>query len=236
VTLRQRVDLEELWVDLEVHWQTCELTFREACKWPWDRGIILRNLDLILTNLRLTPETLTWPSERLESDLETESWPWRTLTWPWAGVTWPSGGRKSAAMTSLTSMWRTLLLAGDVTWVRREFNRRWLDVDFRSAPTPTSSVNPLQRRHSSTSGIAPTMTKRYAPPQSYLDPLSPVYKIQPVVKRLSNRFHNRLNVCIHDTTGCQTGLTTGLTTGWMFVYTMKPVVKPVIQPDWQPVV
>ena len=26
---------------------------------------------------------------------------------------------------------------------------------------------------------------------------------------LSNRFDNRLNVCIHDTTGCQTGLTTG---------------------------
>ena len=25
--------------------------------------------------------------------------------------------------------------------------------------------------------------------------------------------HNRLNVCIHDTTGCETGLTTGLTTG-----------------------
>jgi len=30
---------------------------------------------------------------------------------------------------------------------------------------------------------------------------------------LSNGFDNRLNVCIHDTTGCQTGLTTGLTTG-----------------------
>jgi len=25
----------------------------------------------------------------------------------------------------------------------------------------------------------------------------------------SNRFDNRVNVCIHDTTGCQTGLTTG---------------------------
>ena len=30
---------------------------------------------------------------------------------------------------------------------------------------------------------------------------------------LSNGFDNRLNVCIHDTTGCQTGLTTGLITG-----------------------
>jgi len=58
----------------------------------------------------------------------------------------------------------------------------------------------------------------------------PVYTIQPVVKpvvqlvwqpavsckqtsnRLSNPFDNRLNVCIHDTAGCQTGLTTGLTT------------------------
>ena len=27
--------------------------------------------------------------------------------------------------------------------------------------------------------------------------------------RLSNGFDNRLNVCIHDTTGCHTGLTTG---------------------------
>jgi len=25
----------------------------------------------------------------------------------------------------------------------------------------------------------------------------------------SNRFDNRVNVCIHDTTGCQTGMTTG---------------------------
>jgi len=31
--------------------------------------------------------------------------------------------------------------------------------------------------------------------------------------RLSNGFDNQLNVCIHDTTGCQGGLTTGLTTG-----------------------
>jgi len=31
--------------------------------------------------------------------------------------------------------------------------------------------------------------------------------------RLSNGFDNRLNVCIHDTTGCHTGLTAGLTTG-----------------------
>ena len=70
------------------------------------------------------------------------------------------------------------------------------------------------------------------------------YTIQPVVKpvgqpaasckqtsnRLSNRF-NRLDVCLHDTAGCQTGLTTG----WMFVYTIQPVVKQVWQPVWQPV-
>jgi len=34
--------------------------------------------------------------------------------------------------------------------------------------------------------------------------------IQPVVKPVSNGFDNRMNVCIHDTTG---RLTTGLTTG-----------------------
>ena len=36
-----------------------------------------------------------------------------------------------------------------------------------------------------------------------------VYTIQPLSNRLSNGFDNPLNVCIHDTTGCQTGLTTG---------------------------
>ena len=41
---------------------------------------------------------------------------------------------------------------------------------------------------------------------------SAVYTIQPVVKRLSIGFDNRLNVCIHNTTGCQPGLTSGLTT------------------------
>ena len=29
----------------------------------------------------------------------------------------------------------------------------------------------------------------------------------------SNRSHNRLNVCTHDTAGCQSGCQTGLTTG-----------------------
>jgi len=47
---------------------------------------------------------------------------------------------------------------------------------------------------------------------------------------LYNRFDNRLNVCIHDTTGCQSGLTTSLTTGLTtgcIVYTnIYPVVKP----------
>jgi len=36
--------------------------------------------------------------------------------------------------------------------------------------------------------------------------------------RLSNGFDNRLNICIHDTTGCQTDLTIGLTTSCI-VYT-----------------
>jgi len=31
--------------------------------------------------------------------------------------------------------------------------------------------------------------------------------------QLSNRFHNRLDVCLHDTASCQTDCTTGLTTG-----------------------
>jgi len=50
--------------------------------------------------------------------------------------------------------------------------------------------------------------------------------------QLSNRFDNRLDVCLHDTAGCQTGCQTGLTTGWLFVYTIQPIVKPV----WQQVV
>jgi len=31
--------------------------------------------------------------------------------------------------------------------------------------------------------------------------------------RLSDRFDNRLDVCLHDTVGCQTGCTTGFKTG-----------------------
>jgi len=68
--------------------------------------------------------------------------------------------------------------------------------------------------------------------------LSPVYTIQPVVKPVAKPVWQPgellllltafINVCIHDTTGCQTRLTTG----WMFVYTIQPVVQPV----WQPVV
>jgi len=45
-----------------------------------------------------------------------------------------------------------------------------------------------------------------------------VYTIQPAVKPVVKRVVNRLNVCIHDTTGCQGGLTTSLTTGYI-VYT-----------------
>jgi len=36
--------------------------------------------------------------------------------------------------------------------------------------------------------------------------------------RLPNQFDNQLNVCIHDTTGCQAGCQTRLTTGCI-VYT-----------------
>jgi len=39
------------------------------------------------------------------------------------------------------------------------------------------------------------------------------HSISRLSNRLSNGFDSRLNVCIHDTTGCQSGLTTGLTTG-----------------------
>jgi len=45
--------------------------------------------------------------------------------------------------------------------------------------------------------------------------------------RLSNGFDNRLNVCIHDTTGSQTGLTTGLTTGCIVYTHIYLVVKPI---------
>jgi len=34
-----------------------------------------------------------------------------------------------------------------------------------------------------------------------------------VVKPVDNQFDNRLDVCLHDTAGCQSGCTTGLTTG-----------------------
>ena len=45
--------------------------------------------------------------------------------------------------------------------------------------------------------------------------------------RFSNGFDNWLNICIHDTTGCQTGLTTSLTTGCIMYTNIQPVVKPV---------
>jgi len=55
---------------------------------------------------------------------------------------------------------------------------------------------------------------------------------------MSNRFDNRVNVCIHDTTGCQTGLITGC-----IVYTNIPPVavrstllsNRLYNPVWQPV-
>ena len=48
---------------------------------------------------------------------------------------------------------------------------------------------------------------------------------------------NRVNVCIHGTTGCQTRCQTscqsGLTTGCIVYTNIQPVVKPVWQPVWQ---
>jgi len=48
-----------------------------------------------------------------------------------------------------------------------------------------------------------------------LIPEAPFTRYNLLSNRLSNRFDNRVNVCIHDrpTTGCQTRLTTGLTNG-----------------------
>jgi len=45
--------------------------------------------------------------------------------------------------------------------------------------------------------------------------LNPFTRYNRLSNRLYNGFDNRLNVCIHNTTGCQTGLTTGciVTTG-----------------------
>jgi len=44
---------------------------------------------------------------------------------------------------------------------------------------------------------------------------------------LSNRFDNQLNVCVHDTTGCQSGCQTRLTSGCIVYTNIQPVVKPV---------
>ena len=50
---------------------------------------------------------------------------------------------------------------------------------------------------------------------------APFTRYNLLLNRLSERFDNRLNVCTHDTTGCETGLTTGC-----IVYTnIQPVVK-----------
>ena len=40
-----------------------------------------------------------------------------------------------------------------------------------------------------------------------------------------------VNVCMHDTTGCQTDLTTGLTTGCI-VYTHAPILRVLAAPLW----
>jgi len=50
--------------------------------------------------------------------------------------------------------------------------------------------------------------------------------------RLSNRFDNWLDVCLHDTAGCQTGSTTGLTTGLTTVLNEQPLfVQAVVKPS-----
>jgi len=51
--------------------------------------------------------------------------------------------------------------------------------------------------------------------------------VQPVWQ---TRFDNRLNVCIHDTAGCQTGCQTGLTTGLTTVLNEQLFVQPVVKP------
>ena len=55
-----------------------------------------------------------------------------------------------------------------------------------------------------------------------------------VYKHSTGCQHNRLNVCKHDTAGCQTAQTSIQTfnrlSNRLFVYTIQPVVKPVVQP------
>jgi len=66
--------------------------------------------------------------------------------------------------------------------------------------------------------------------------ISPVYTIRPVVKPVVKTVWHPVNVCIHDTTGCQTRCQTGLTTGCIVYANIQPVVKPIWQLVWQPVV
>ena len=63
-----------------------------------------------------------------------------------------------------------------------------------------------------------------------------VYTIQPFVKPVVNGIDNRLNVCIHDTTGCQTNFTTGLTTGLTTGCIVYTNIYLVVIPVWQQVV
>jgi len=85
-----------------------------------------------------------------------------------------------------------------------------------------------------------------------------LHNIQPVVKPVVKPVDNRVNVCIHDTTGCQTGLTTGcivytaLNRGRHLCSAGRPSRWPLahilvckqlteyhdhkfVKPDWQPV-
>ena len=51
----------------------------------------------------------------------------------------------------------------------------------------------------------------------------PVVSCKQTSNRLSNRFNNRLDVCLHDTASCETALTTMLNEQPVFI---QPVIKP----------
>jgi len=85
-------------------------------------------------------------------------------------------------------------------------------------------------------GMRTRSTLLYPPHRAQLSTQAPFTPYNLLSNRLSNWFDNRLNVCIHDTTGCQCQRGCQTTNGWMFVYTIQPVVKPVVQPVSQLVV
>jgi len=131
-----------------------------------------------------------------------------------------------------------------VGWHGRSRHR--VDTCRRSSCWRTSHTlhDAWRRRNDTTPRDRYTHSLPYRPTTLLLSSvLSPVYTIQPVVKPVvqpgltTGCIHDTavcqgLNVCIHDTTGCETGLTTPLTTGLKthcIVYTN-------IYPVWQQVV